>query len=399
MIRLLYLHNSPARGGARTANERVTKFLRERHHDLAIEVRIVNLSLIAMRVGGIRDVVSFVLHRLLSAFVSRKLSSSLSYIGSGARIERFFLRFKPDLIVASYGDSDLIGIQQILDLDVPKVFVQHDFWFTHFPFRVPVRDNTSSRLVRAIAHRETKLSTLVTEFMKTDESTHLLAFSPKRWDDLAKVFPASRLHQLTIPQAPLGERPPAAKLSYDRKNVFRVGFGYAWASEAENKGHRVVRGIIRTLRNRSPRVNTYEFVFFGGAKVPRVVKAGNGVLLSEVGQINPEEMPSFLESLDCLLFPSLNDSYGLLVEESLRVGTPALVSTGAGASHLIQSSSLGIVLDDFDPKNWVNALEYYADNTFSVKVPRVESGAGPEVEKSINEWKAMLSKIVGNLPA
>jgi glycosyltransferase involved in cell wall biosynthesis len=51
------------------------------------------------------------------------------------------------------------------------------------------------------------------------------------------------------------------------------------------------------------------------------------------GTFSPGEMPSVYESMDALVFPSLEDVWGLVVNEALWSGLPVLGSTYAGCSR------------------------------------------------------------------
>lgn len=66
--------------------------------------------------------------------------------------------------------------------------------------------------------------------------------------------------------------------------------------------------------------------------------------VSFLGNKKNEEIVSFLEShSDYLILPSRFDGWGAVVNESLSVGTPVLVSKNCGASSLIINDELGYV--------------------------------------------------------
>ena len=87
------------------------------------------------------------------------------------------------------------------------------------------------------------------------------------------------------------------------------------------------------------------------AKVPkaRVVLVGDGPLRSELekraakpdlkgraefaGFKNQQELPAYLAEADCLVLPSDGtETWGLIVNEAMACGTPAIVSTGCGCT-------------------------------------------------------------------
>jgi glycosyltransferase involved in cell wall biosynthesis len=64
-----------------------------------------------------------------------------------------------------------------------------------------------------------------------------------------------------------------------------------------------------------------------------------------LGGVENHEVLCRIAESDYLLLPSLYDGWGAVVNESLLMGTPALVSSAAGSSCLIQCPTLGYILD------------------------------------------------------
>jgi len=63
------------------------------------------------------------------------------------------------------------------------------------------------------------------------------------------------------------------------------------------------------------------------------------------GALDNAEAQRRMAGSDYLILPSLHDGWGAVVNESLLVGTPVIVSSGAGSSCLIRCPALGYTLD------------------------------------------------------
>ena len=79
----------------------------------------------------------------------------------------------------------------------------------------------------------------------------------------------------------------------------------------------------------------------GDAKYTDLIEKAKGVTFH--GWVKPAEIHGFYESADLLIVPSRWEGFGLVVAESLRAGTPALVSDRGALPGLIESDKTGYV--------------------------------------------------------
>lgn len=72
------------------------------------------------------------------------------------------------------------------------------------------------------------------------------------------------------------------------------------------------------------------------------------------GGVRPENMPSIYRSADCVVFPTLEDVWGLVANEALWSGVPVLVSKFAGcAPEIVPPEN---VFDPTNPEDFDRAL-------------------------------------------
>lgn len=75
-----------------------------------------------------------------------------------------------------------------------------------------------------------------------------------------------------------------------------------------------------------------------------------------VGYKQPDELPEYYAAADLLVFPTLYDPFGLVVNEALASGLPVICSPFAGAADLIEEGKNGYVMDPRDTEKMASLL-------------------------------------------
>lgn len=76
---------------------------------------------------------------------------------------------------------------------------------------------------------------------------------------------------------------------------------------------------------------------------------------SYVGFVQQEDLPSYYASAKLLLFPTLNDAWGVVANEALAAGTPVITTPYAGVAHeLVIDGQTGYV-KNIDVNEWAEA--------------------------------------------
>ena len=80
--------------------------------------------------------------------------------------------------------------------------------------------------------------------------------------------------------------------------------------------------------------------------------------IRNLGMVSPDEIPRLFAASDLLVFPTLRDCWGMVVNEALAAGVPVLGSRYAGAAQeLLHSDDLGRLIDPLVPDSLDEALE------------------------------------------
>ena len=73
--------------------------------------------------------------------------------------------------------------------------------------------------------------------------------------------------------------------------------------------------------------------------------------------VQPKDLPLFLGAADCLVLPSLEDEWGIVLNEGAAAGLPLLASKYAGATaDLLEDGQNGFVIDPLDRDQMLLAL-------------------------------------------
>ncbi len=114
------------------------------------------------------------------------------------------------------------------------------------------------------------------------------------------------------------------------------------------------------------------FLFVGGNKNDFIKVIGKEPEHSDNFKIfdfvNAEELVYFYKASDCLVFPTRNDVWGLVVNEAIACGLPVAVSKYAGcADDLIENKFNGLVFDPYDKNSFLETLEFCIENQSKMK--------------------------------
>ena len=84
-------------------------------------------------------------------------------------------------------------------------------------------------------------------------------------------------------------------------------------------------------------------------------------LVTFQGVVDSDKVTDYLEKADLLIFPSISDGWGMVVNEALQSNVPVLISDQCGAKELIKDGCNGLIFKGNDLKSLTeNLLEFLA---------------------------------------
>ncbi|UVI31611.1 glycosyltransferase family 4 protein [Paenibacillus spongiae] len=154
----------------------------------------------------------------------------------------------------------------------------------------------------------------------------------------------------------------AANQSVKRNNTTQVNFLFI-GQLIERKG---VTQIIEALKTLDSKNWNLKIVGSGPDEMLLKQSVREYKLESQIhfeGYKQQEELTSYLLEADCLVFPSIIEVWGLVVNEAIATKTFVLSSKYAGATKdIIYNKRNGLVIDPTDTKNLIEGLQWVLSN-------------------------------------
>lgn len=124
-----------------------------------------------------------------------------------------------------------------------------------------------------------------------------------------------------------------------------ITFGIV-AGNAINKGGYLFLGAVFLLKLAQKNFKA-KMIVTKSKKGSTIESFLNFLRLQDKIEILPEQegMTEFYKKIDCLVLPSLNEAFGLVLTEAASMGKPTLVSSTAGSSEIITNNENGFIFE------------------------------------------------------
>ena len=86
-----------------------------------------------------------------------------------------------------------------------------------------------------------------------------------------------------------------------------------------------------------------------------------------IGQVNYEHLSTYFINSDVFVFPTLEDTWGMVVLEAMGFGKPILCSKWAGAAEMVVEGENGYIFDPFNSEELAKMLDYFIKNPDAIK--------------------------------
>ncbi|NPD74314.1 glycosyltransferase [Oceanispirochaeta sp. M1] len=107
------------------------------------------------------------------------------------------------------------------------------------------------------------------------------------------------------------------------------------------KNLKIMIEIFNSLAN-------YEFTIIGDGPQKDILKEMANTNIKFIDSIDNKDLQKYFLKYDILILPSICETWGLVVEESLYYGLPVIISKYCGSSDLIQHCKNGYIVDPYD---------------------------------------------------
>ena len=116
------------------------------------------------------------------------------------------------------------------------------------------------------------------------------------------------------------------------------------------ESHKGVQLLFEAFHRVTERIQNVSILLVGGgseeARLKEYCEQRNfSDKVEFVGYKQPNELPKYYAAADLLVFPTLGDTFGFVVNEALASGLPVICSPFAGAADLIEEGENGYIID------------------------------------------------------
>lgn len=121
----------------------------------------------------------------------------------------------------------------------------------------------------------------------------------------------------------------------------------------------------------------------------------------ELGTVTQRELAARLATVDCLVLPSRNDSYGMVVAEALAAGVPVIVSSMVGSKDLVREGETGWIVPLEDVATLTQHMLFVANHREQVRTMRSacqRAAEGATWESYHRRFAALIRELVAPGP-
>ena len=275
-------------------------------------------------------------------------------------VEKFMSREKQkyDIIYSHYWLSGLVGEWIRLNYSVPLVHTYHTLQY--FKGRVLGGENDEIRTM-AEEHISKAADTIISS--SAQERRFLVDMAGVEPDKCKLIHPG--VNPLVFHPAEGGEVNEEIGSGKEKLVMIYVG------RIEPIKGLAAVVDILNILRRRSPAVyERFKMVVVGGGRIDGDFQTNEEIALIKsrldeqnmsdkmlfLGSRKQEELSKYYSAADALFFPTLYESFGLVMGEAMACGTPVLASKIGEMSAFIVEGKNGFTFAAEDPSAAADAI-------------------------------------------
>jgi glycosyltransferase involved in cell wall biosynthesis len=235
--------------------------------------------------------------------------------------------------------SGYVGAKLKADLMIPLIVTAHGFDIYELPFKDEDWRGKIEGVLNSADHIITVSQSNLRCINKLDVSTP------------ATVIPNAFKEELFHPRNPTDCR-KALGIPMDKKIILSVGM------LETVKGHKYLIDAIKSIISQR---NDIVCVIIGTGKLQGALEHQIHTLGLEEhvrleGGKPHEEIPLWMNASDIFVLPSLDESFGVVLIESMACGTPVIGTNVGGISEIITSSSHGFLAKSADASSLADAI-------------------------------------------
>jgi glycosyltransferase involved in cell wall biosynthesis len=274
-----------------------------------------------------------------------------------------FIGYEP-AVLGAFRVCKSLGKITVLDLAAEHHEKQKEIWkaINHFPIKPEKLEE-----INRIKEEELNLADFVLTPSEYSKKTLIDGGVPE--EKIVKIPYGVNLASFEI------------KKNYRKKGKFKILF----------VGSITIRKGIRYLLDayKSAGLKDSELILIGGmADAEEVLKKYDG-LYTYIPFISQERLREYYQDADIFVFPSLLDSFAMVVIEAMACGTPVIVSENTGAKDAVRNGVDGFIVPIMDKNAVQEKIVYFYENRDMLE----EMGRNARTQAEKYSWERYRSNI------
>jgi glycosyltransferase involved in cell wall biosynthesis len=177
------------------------------------------------------------------------------------------------------------------------------------------------------------------------------------------AVPKSKLlhHPYEVPEASL-LRTGVAEAGLER--LRRPAFLFV-GSIIARKGWSCLIDAASILHRRG--IDSFSVIFVGSGDQEKDLRdqisvCGLGGIIHQVGQVAYQNLGAYYRAADVFVFPTYEDTWGLVLLEAMAFGKPVLCSKYAGSREMVRHGVNGFIFDPYNPEELAQYMAQFSED-------------------------------------
>lgn len=335
---------------------------------------------------------SFIISRIINFFKKDKSFAFFTNEGFG-NLNKIIEKFNPDIIHFHWMPR-AINLEELINLNRKIVWTLRDFWPFTGGCNYPVFCNKYLYHCYNCPHLKFHINKDIS-FYNYKKKKNIY----KKLKNIYLTFPCTDFVEIykksilksvknfkVIPNS--FDETNFTYLNKKKNDKIKIAFG-AQNLDQIWKGTDIIINIIKHFENKE-----YEFLIFGETKkyFDFFTQKKN---VKFFGYINSIQLKNIFKESTVFIFPSLYESFGKIILESLSCGTPVVAKNAFGAKDIIKHLRNGYLVKSNDVQEYIAGVERIID-IYDKKLIKncVKTSKNYSIEKIGKEFENLYQKII-----
>ena len=325
--------------------------------------------------------------KILDLTIKNNCQNSLNIFNSG--LGKFINNMDIDIVNLHWINNEMISIKEISDIKKPIVWTLHDMWAfcgsEHYPL--------NKRFINGYTNLNNNSQGIdIPKFIWLNKKKYLkkkkITFiAPSLWM-LTRLKKSNlfKKHKKYLIRSPFKVN-NSRLINYKKNDKIKLVFCAFNCFSDKRKGFEKLKKVLNKLRKKY----NFELITIGeGENNYKNVK----FKIRNIGYISQKKILEYFSKSDALVIPSYSDNFPNVATDAMSRGLPVICDKNCGTSEIIKNYKNGLVLKEFDVKNFEKAFKWFMKKEIDKKAIRQNILELISYKKTCIEYMKVYRKIL-----